>query len=78
MSDRSTAARREAFYIGGIWCLFAAWVLGYAAWGAYPQDPRSMTLTFGLPTWVLWGIALPWCVASAVTIVFCLGVLKDE
>ena len=78
MRDAATAARREACWILGIWAGFAAWVLGYAAWWAYPEDPSTMTLTLGLPSWVLWGIALPWVVATTCTILFCLLVMKDE
>lgn len=77
MKDSSTSARREAFWIVGIWLVFATWVIGYAAWGAYPEDPSSMTLTLGFPTWVVWGIAVPWVMASCVTIVFCLVGMED-
>ncbi|MFT4638006.1 MAG: hypothetical protein ACI8T1_001324 [Verrucomicrobiales bacterium] len=78
MTDSASTSRREAFWILGIWIVFAAWVLGYSALRAYPEDPSTMTLAYGFPSWVLWGIALPWLVATAVTIGFCLFVMKDE
>ena len=78
MRDAVSASRREALCIVGIWCLFAVWVLGYACFHAYVDDAQSIELVLGLPSWVTWGIALPWCVASVVTVVFSLGFMKDE
>jgi hypothetical protein len=54
------------------------WVLGYSALYAYPKDPSTMRLTFGLPTWVVWGILLPWILATMITIWFCLFVMEDH
>lgn len=78
MSDNATSARREAFWIIVIWAIFAVWVLGYAARHAFADDPGQVTLTLGFPSWVVWGVALPWMAATMTTVVFCLVVMKDE
>ena len=33
---------------------------------------------FGFPSWVFWGVALPWMFANVVTFWFCLRFLKNE
>ena len=78
MTDAASRSRREAVWIVLIWASFAAWVLGYAALFAYPADPTKMGLTLGLPTWVVYGVVLPWLAATALTIVFSLVVMEDD
>jgi hypothetical protein len=78
MSDGVWRVRREAGGILGIWAFFALWVIGHAAWRAYPEDPSQIRLVAGFPAWVVWGIALPWAVATVVTVGFCLWVMRDE
>ncbi len=78
MSGLAHRSLKEAIWILGIWVGFASWVLGYAAVHAYPKDPSSMGLTFGLPTWVVWGILVPWILATMITIWFCLFVMEDH
>ncbi len=78
MTDSSTRSRGEAIAILAIWVLFAVWVIGYAACRAYPEEPAEIRLALGFPSWVVWGVALPWLVATLLTIVFSLVVMKDE
>ena len=73
-----TQARREFVYILIAWTAFMAWVIGYAKWNAYPADPSAIRLVFGLPEWVLWGIAVPWITATTFTVWFALRVLQDH
>lgn len=42
-----------------------------------PLVPEFPTIA-GLPVWVFWGIAVPWSVASAVTVGFALFGIKEE
>ncbi len=71
-------SRREAGLILGIWGAFALWVLGYASLYAYRVDPAEVSLTLGLPSWVFWGIALPWMAATLTTILFSTRIMRDE
>ena len=73
-----TQARREFVYILIAWTVFMAWVIGYANWHAYPADPSQIRLTFGLPKWVFWGIAVPWAAATTFTVWFALKILTDH
>ena len=78
MSGLAQRSRKEAIWILFIWVGIAMWVLGYSALYVYPKDPSTMRLTFGLPTWVVWGILLPWILATMITIWFCLFVMEDH
>ena len=78
MSDLAQRSLKEAIWILVIWAAFALWVLGYAGFYAYPKDPSTMGLTFGLPAWVVWGIVLPWILSTVTTIWFCLFVMEDH
>ena len=71
-------ARWESVLILISWLVFAAWVICYAAWRAYPEDPSQIRLVFGLPSWVFWGIAVPWLAATAWTIFLALRVMQDH
>ena len=78
------------WWILATWCVFCAWCLGSCAVhyqvapdarGELPtaaMDADALRLVWGLPSWVFWGIAVPWLAATTVTIVFAIGVLKSE
>lgn len=74
-----TTSLYEAKWILGMWLSCFAWTLIVCLSNGYPDtvDPETFPLVFGMPAWVAWGIAFPWLVANVVTIVFCLGFMKD-
>ena len=51
---------KEVKYLLLAWLFFASWVLIYCGFEAYGQDHEDVKITFGMPSWVFWGIALPW------------------
>ena len=60
------------------WLFFASWVLIYCGFEAYGQDHEDVKITFGMPSWVFWGIAVPWICSIIYTIYFSLFVMKDN
>jgi hypothetical protein len=65
------------------WMLCCCWVVGYCGTFAFPSPdgnggPAALSTIFGFPTWVFWGIAVPWIVTNLFTIVFCFFVLRDD
>ncbi len=38
----------------------------------------QLELTFGLPSWVVWGVAVPWIVCGAISIWYCLFLIEDD
>lgn len=72
-------SRREAWLILGVWALAVTWTLA-AYWflGNRPPD-EPLQLLFGMPSWVVWGVALPWALATLFSMWFaqCHMVLDD-
>lgn len=72
--------RREAILILAIWAVALCWVVPYCILSGYqpPQSPEELQLVWGMPEWIFYGVALPWMIASAVTIGLCLFVIQDD
>lgn len=64
--------------IFAVWAVFCLWVTGYCKVHAYTSDGDDIALVLGMPHWVFWGIAVPWCAASAFSIVFALCFMVDH
>ena len=76
-----TNARREAFFILGLFACCFVWALGvYFADGYFPTSsvPGEIPTVLGMPRWVFWGIFLPWLVVDAVTIWFVFFFMRDD
>lgn len=86
-------ARREARLVLSIWAVFLVWVVGFSYLRGYQHPPDSLlvrlhlagprsaenfTMIGGLPDWVFWGIGLPWLLATALTLVCGLKILRDD
>lgn len=57
-----------------LWAVPCCWVLGYS-----PEfDPSRFSTIWGIPTWVFWGIAVPWLVADVFTIWYCMWKMADD
>ena len=72
--------RREAAVIFALWILLLLWTVPYCYLFGYGEavDPRTIATVFGVPSWVFWGVAAPWLVASAFTFWFCFRYMKDD
>ena len=70
-------ARRELWIMIGTWIVFAAWVT-IACWkfGNVPEE-GEVPVVFGMPSWVFYGIGLPWVIATSWAIVFGARFMKD-
>ncbi len=94
MTTHSRKALTETWIILLTWCVFCAWVL-LVCCDAYLTIDRRLPApelqeaeltsaalvptVCGLPSWVFWGIAVPWASASVLTIVFALrGIREDD
>jgi len=78
MGKHFQQSKRELWVILGAWLAFCIWVVGYCALNAYDLDPEQISITFGMPSWVFWGIALPWGCAAAFTVFFGMRIAKDQ
>ncbi len=71
-------SRRELVTILVVWLVFCVWVVGYCSAFGYRRGPWQLETVLGMPSWVVWGIAVPWVVATLYTVVFGLRVMKDQ
>ncbi|MFH1568471.1 MAG: hypothetical protein ABIL09_10790 [Gemmatimonadota bacterium] len=70
--------RREAIVIFAAWVVCFLWSVPYCylyGYGAPAVEPSTL---WGIPTWVVWGIAVPWLAADAFTIWMCLRFIADD
>ncbi len=76
-------SRREAIIIFFVWMAALVWAVPYCYYyGFLPAgeefDPHKMTTVLGIPTWLFFGIAVPWLAADAFTTWFCFWYMKDD
>jgi fatty acid desaturase len=76
-------ARREAVAIAAIWlaatayCCIACGLFGYPRPGR-PLEVADIHPVFGMPSWVFWGIMVPWAVCAVFTFWFAGRVMVDD
>jgi hypothetical protein len=73
-------SRREAGVIFVIWLVGLLWAVPFCYVTGYIDDytPETFSTTWGIPTWLFWGIAVPWLVADLITTWFCFRYMKDD
>jgi len=61
------------------WLACFVWTFTYCTRYGYPTDvdPAAFPTVLGMPSWVVWGIVLPWSLANIVTLLFCFGFMQD-
>ena len=69
-------ARKEAWLILLAWAVCLVWTVGYSAWAGYA--PGEITLIFGMPGWVFWGVLFPWLIATGFSVWFGLFYMSDD
>ena len=74
-------ARREAIVIVALFAIFCIWSTGVCyGFGYLKADEHrpDIATTFGMPSWVFWGICLPWIVVDVVAVWFCFFFMQDD
>lgn len=76
-------ARREALVIFAAWTSCAIYCCSYSYFFGYirpdrPLGPGDVRPTFGMPSWVFWGVMVPWVVAAAFTLAFVAFGMADD
>lgn len=73
-------ARRETIVIICLFVGFLAWSITtcYALGYQLPTDSEPLSTTLGMPTWVFWGIFVPWIAVDLVAVWFCFFFMKDD
>jgi len=73
-------ALRELYVMAGLWAVSLLWTAGYCGLFAYrsPDETEAIAVVCGIPSWVMWGIAVPWTLSGLLTIWFALFYIKDD
>ncbi len=71
-------ARRETVVILSVWFLALVYVVTYCyLFGKAPQE-GPIKLVWGIPSWVFWGVVIPWLVCDVITVWFSLWYMADD
>lgn len=70
--------RREMGWSLLLWVVCFIWVIGYCGLFGYQVEGQEMNIVLGMPSWVVWGICLPWLVAVVVSSGFALWGIADD
>ena len=73
-------SRREAIIIFFVWFVGLIWAVPFCYLNGYVDDfdPENFSTTLGVPTWLFWGILVPWLAADVFTTWFCFCYMKDD
>ncbi|MBA62015.1 MAG: hypothetical protein CMJ76_06575 [Planctomycetaceae bacterium] len=72
-------SRREAIIVFICWFVAMCWAIPYCYFNGYNvADPSQIPTTFGIPSWIVWGIGAPWVAADVFTYWLCFWFMKDD
>ena len=69
---------RELKWIFVIWLVHFVWVVGYCYAFGYLAPKTQLTTVIGMPSWVFWGVFVPWISATVVSSWFALTQIEDH
>ena len=69
---------RELKWIFVIWFVHFVWVVGYCYAFGYQTQENELTTVIGMPSWVFWGVFIPWISATLVSTWFALTQIEDH
>lgn len=71
-------ARREALLILAVWASCLVWSVTWCYQNGFHLAPEEVTTVVGIPTWVFWGIVVPWLAADVFSIWFCFFYMVED
>lgn len=69
-------ARKEAWLILLAWAVSLIWTVGYSTFAGF--EATELTLVWGMPSWVFWGVVFPWGAATVFSVWFGLYYMADD
>ena len=70
---RETLAILAAFVVCMVWSIGCCYSFGYSA-----PDGGPVAKVLGMPSWVFWGVAVPWLAADLFAVWFCFFFMVDD
>jgi hypothetical protein len=72
------SARREATIALSVFVIALVYTIAYGTLFGYHHDGRSLRLVLGIPSWVFWGVFVPWGVCTVFSCWFSLYTMQDH
>lgn len=69
-------ARREALVAFSLWLAAGLWTIGYCGLFGYGDQPE-VKLVLGIPSWVMWGVFVPWGLCTVVSALLATAFIHD-
>ena len=70
-------SKRELLLMLGTWLVFALWITASGSLLAFRDPGENPATLFGMPSWVVYTVGLPWLIADVWIIFFALRLMKD-
>ena len=71
-------ARQEARLVMLVWLAALIYTLVFCTYAGYEDGTAPLRLIGGIPSWVYWGVVVPWIAAIAFTTWFCFRFMADD
>lgn len=71
------SARRELLVSAAVWLAALVWSVGYSYLYGYYLKPDELKFVFGFPSWIFYGVVLPWGICTLVSGAFAFGFMQD-
>lgn len=74
----------ESRWMLAFWLICFAWVIGYSLSFGFGHDRsgvddgQEIAIVGGVPSWVFWGVGMPWLVATVFSSWFALSHMQDD
>jgi magnesium-transporting ATPase (P-type) len=71
------SSRREALVVASLWLVAGVWSVSYCWLNGYGNTPDKVQFTLGFPSWVFWGVVLPWVLCALLSLVIANLIMTD-
>lgn len=71
-------SRREGVISLAVFVVACAYTIGYCTLYGYGTEEQGLSLVLGVPSWVMWGIFLPWGLCTVFHCWFSVFVMEDH
>jgi len=71
------SAKRELWVSATVWLVALVWSVGYSYKYGYYLKPEELTFAFGFPSWIFYGVVMPWTVCVLVSGALAFGFIQD-
>ena len=76
--DPVARSRREALVVAAIWLAALVYTVTYCGRYGYGAPADELQFVLGFPSWVFWGILVPWTACTAASCLFAFAFMADE